>query len=132
MLLCPNGLWTSLIIISKIDKRRKEFTVLNTYIVHLGPSIGVNFFKSSLDIYLYFHDNFCPETLCSSEESWWTRSRIFVIILSIAALLYLIVVAIILFVFKKKKEKKVEKILQDNTRDLYGDPNKAFQDDFFR
>ena len=109
--------------------------------MHLGPnlvgsSLGVYFFQSSLDIYLYFHDDFCPKTLCSeeseSEESWWTRSRIFVIILSIAALLYLIVVAIILFVFKKKKEKKVEKILKDNTRDLYGDPNKAFQDDFFR
>ena len=97
----------------------------------VGSSLGVNFFKSSLDIYLYFHDNFCPETFCS-KESWWTRSRIFVTILSIAALLYLIVVAIILFVFKKKKEKNVEKILQDNTRDLYGDPNKAFQDDFFR
>ena len=101
--------------------------------MHLGPSLGVHFFQSGLDIYLYFHDNFCPwtKTLCS-EESWWTRSRILVIILSIAALLYLIVVAIILFVFKKKKEKKVEKILKDNTRDLYGDPNKAFQDDFFR
>ena len=109
--------------------------------MHLGPnlvgsSLGVYFFQSSLDIYLYFHDDFCPKTLCSeeseSEESWWTRSRIFVIILSIAALLYLIIVAIILFIFKKKKEKKVEKILKDNTRDLYGDPNKAFQDDFFR
>ena len=103
----------------------------------VGSSIGVSFFQSSLDIYLYFHDKFCPDALCCpdtlcSKESWWTRSRIFVIILSIAALLYLIIVAIILFIFKKKKEKKVEKILKDNTRDLYGDPNKAFQDDFFR
>ena len=113
---------------STIDLKSDNSTVENIENQALSANILL---YSFLEIYLFFKDSFCPQSFCSN-ESWWTRSRIFVIILSIAALIYLVIVAFALFLLKKRKEEKVEELLQNKTRNLYADPRTEFQDDFFR